>query len=99
MKERLKNIDWRDLARRAAKTFLQALLSYLTIDGIFEISDRAGLQRWLLSTGLSALAAAISAVWNLVMGMISDKAGEALDRIGEDDEPEKEKPPDEGGEG
>lgn len=98
MKEKLKKIDWRDLVRRAAKTFLQALLSYLTIDGIFEISDRAGLQRWLLSTGLSALAAAISAVWNLVMGMISDKAGEALDKIGEDDG-EKEKPPGEDGEG
>lgn len=83
--KRLKNIDWADLAKRAGKTFFQTLISSLTIDGIFGISDKAGLQRWLLTTGLSALAAAVSAVWNLIIGIISDKAGEMLDKIGQDD--------------
>ena len=81
--KKLKNIDWKDLALRAVKTFIQTFISYLTIDGIFGISDKVEMQRWLLTTGLSALAAAISAVWNLILGVISDKAGEALDKIGE----------------
>ena len=83
MKEKLKSINWKDLAIRAFKTFVQTFISYLTIDGIFAISDKVGLQRWLLTTGLSALAGAISAVWNLLLGIISDKAGEALDKIGD----------------
>ena len=98
--KRLQNIDWADLGKRAAKTFFQTLISSLTIDGIFGISDKSGLQRWLLTTGLSALAAAVSAVWNLIMGVVSDKAGEMLDKIGKDDytieEEEPEPDPDEG---
>ncbi|MBR3552457.1 MAG: hypothetical protein IKN72_03605 [Clostridia bacterium] len=81
--KKLKSIDWRDLAIRAVKTFIQTFVSYLTIDGLFGISDKVEMQRWALTTGLSALAAGISAVWNLVLDVIGDKAGEALDRIGE----------------
>ena len=81
--ERLKKLDWKDIGMRSIKTFVQTFISYLTIDGIFAISDKVGFQRWLLTTGLSALAGAISAVWNLIMGIISDKAGEALDKIGD----------------
>ena len=95
--KKLKSIDWRDLAIRAVKTFIQTFVSYLTIDGLFGISDKVEMQRWALTTGLSALAAGISAVWNLVLDVVSSKAGEALDRIGEKQEKE-EKPPDEGGE-
>jgi len=94
MKAKLKQIDWRDLAIRAVKTFIQTFVSYLTIDGLFAISDRVEMQRWALTTGVSALAAGISAVWNLVLDIVSDKAGEALDKIGE----EKEKPSGAGGE-
>lgn len=100
MKEKLKSIDWRDLVIRAVKTFIQTFVSYLTIDGLFGISDKVEMQRWALTTGLSALAAAISAVWNLIIGVVSDKAGEALDRIGEkeedDEDAEEEENPDEG---
>ena len=87
MREKLKSINWRDLAIRAAKTFVQTFLSYLTIDGVFGISDKVEMQRWLLTTGLSALAAGISAVWNLILDVVGDKAGEALDRIGEKEIP------------
>ena len=85
IKERLAAVDWKDLGKRAGKTFVQTFLSYLTIDGVFGISDKVGFQRWLLTTGLSALAGAISAVWNLIMSVISEKAGEALDKIGRDE--------------
>ena len=91
---KLKSIDWRDLLIRAVKTFIQTFVSYLTIDGLFGISDKVEMQRWALTTGLSALAAGISAVWNLVLDIVSTKAGEALDKIGEQPE-EEEKPPDE----
>lgn len=91
---KLKSIDWRDLLIRAVKTFIQTFVSYLTIDGLFGISDKVEMQRWVLTTGLSALAAGISAVWNLVLDIVSTKAGEALDKIGEQPEGE-EKPPDE----
>lgn len=85
MKEKLKSINWKDLIIRAFKTFVQTFISYLTIDGIFAISDKVGLQRWLLTTGLSALAGAISAVWNLILEVASDKAGEALDKLAPED--------------
>ena len=85
MKERLSAVDWKDLSIRAIKTFIQTFISYLTIDGIFGISDKVGFQRWILTTGLSALAGGISAVWNLILGIISEKAGEALDKIGRDE--------------
>ena len=90
MIQKLKNINWKDLTLRAVKTFIQTFISYLTIDGLFGISDKVEMQRWLLTTGLSALAAAISAVWNLILGVISDKAGEALDKI--NDESKEEEP-------
>lgn len=83
IKERLLAVDWKDLSIRALKTFVQTFVSYLTIDGVFGISDKVGFQRWLLTTGLSALAGAISAVWNLILEVVSDKAGEALDKIGQ----------------
>lgn len=82
-KERLLAVDWKDLGKRAAKTFVQTFLSYLTIDGVFGISDKVGFQRWLLTTGLSALAGAISAVWNLVMSVVSDEVSRKLDKIGD----------------
>ena len=90
----------KDIVIRALKTFVQTFVSYLTIDGLFAISDRVEMQRWALTTGVSALAAGISAVWNLVLDIVSDKAGEALDRIGEkakdeDDDTEDEENPDE----
>ncbi len=75
----------KDIVIRALKTFVQTFVSYLTIDGLFAISDKVGFQRWLLTTGVSALAAGISAVWNLLLDAFSRKAGEALDKIGKDE--------------
>ncbi len=63
-------IDWRDLAVRALKTFVQAFLSALTLDGIFDLSDGSALRRALLTAALPAFAAACSAVWNLVLGAL-----------------------------
>ena len=45
IKERLLAVDWKDLSVRALKTFVQTFVSYLTIDGVFGISDKVVLQR------------------------------------------------------
>lgn len=61
----------KDILLRAAKTFLQAFLSALAIDGTFDLSGGDGFKRFLLTTGLSALAAGISAVWNFLLSLLS----------------------------
>ena len=88
----MKKINWKDVGIRALKTFIQTFLASLTVDGIFGITDAKGLTRFALTTGLSALAAAISAVWNVLLETLSNRAGEIVDKIGSDDaaEPEEE---------
>ncbi len=85
--KRVKNSDFKDIAIRAIKTFVEAFISYITIDGVFEITDTKGFKRFLLTTGISALAAGISAVWNLAMEIVSQKVAEELDELVDDDEP------------
>ncbi len=79
--EKLRKANWNDIAIRASKTFIEAFLSYITIDGIFEITDTTTAKRFVLTTGISALAAGISAVWNLVMSIVSQKVSEELDEL------------------
>ena len=79
--EKLRKANWKDIAIRASKTFIEAFLSYITIDGIFEITDLTTAKRFLLTTGISALAAGVSAVWNLIMEMVSQKVSEELDEL------------------
>ena len=81
--EKLRKADWKDIAIRASKTFIEAFLSYFTIDGIFQITDAKGFKKFLLTTGISALAAGISAVWNLFMEIVSQKVSEELDELAE----------------
>jgi hypothetical protein len=78
---KVKGSNWKDIIIRAVKTFVEAFLSYVTIDGIFEITDTTGAKRFLLTTGVSALAAGISAVWNLGMEIVSQKVSEELDEL------------------
>jgi hypothetical protein len=79
--KKVKNSDFRDIAIRAIKTFVEAFISYITIDGVFEITDATGFKKFLLTTGISALAAGISAVWNLGMEIVSQKVSEELDEL------------------
>ena len=79
--EKLRKANWKDIAIRASKTFIEAFLSYITIDGIFEITDSSTAKRFVLTTGISALAAGISAVWNLIMEIVSQKVSEELDEL------------------
>lgn len=62
----MKNIDWKDVAVRAIKTFAEAFLAFvgaeLTGMDIFAL----GKDVWC-AVGISAAAAGISAVWNGVI--------------------------------
>lgn len=62
----MKNIDWKDVAFRAIKTFAEAFLAFmgaeLTGMDIFSL----GKDVWC-AVGISAAAAGISAVWNGVI--------------------------------
>ncbi len=64
-------VDWHDLLLRALKTFFQAFLSALTVDGLFDVTSGNELKHFALTTGLSALAAAISAAWNLIAAALT----------------------------
>ena len=90
--EKLRKANWKDIAIRASKTFIEAFLSYITIDGVFQITDLTTAKRFLLTTGISALAAGVSAVWNLVMELVSKKVAEELDELAEGAEDTEKKP-------
>lgn len=81
----MKSINWKDILKRAAKTFVQTFLSYITIDGVFGLTDTNAVKLFALTTGISALAAGISAVWNLIMEVVGEKAAEAIDNLGNDE--------------
>lgn len=83
--EKLQKANWKDIAIRASKTFIEAFLSYITIDGVFQITDLTAAKRFLLTTGISALAAGVSAVWNLAMELVSKKVSEELDELADDE--------------
>ena len=61
----------RDIIIRAAKTFVQAFLSYLTVDAFFGITDLNAAKKVALSLVLGAVAAGISAVWNLFINWLN----------------------------
>lgn len=62
----MKNVNWKDVAVRAAKTFVEGVVAFATMElaGMDLFSIDKGM--WA-AVGVSAVAAGISAVWN---GMI-----------------------------
>lgn len=85
---------FKNILTRAGKTFIQAFLSYLSIDSFFGISDFGALRRILLSVLVGALASGISAIWNSFIEWLTVRIeelddielGEELaEKLGEDD--------------
>lgn len=70
---------YRDILVRAGKTFVQAFISSLTIDGFFGISDFTTLKKIALSVLVGAVAAGISAVWNSFLEWLTVRIGEMED--------------------
>ncbi|MBQ2902809.1 MAG: hypothetical protein IJA31_11605 [Clostridia bacterium] len=60
-----------DILERAGKTFLQAFLSAISVDVLLGVTDFAALKKVGISMLIAALAAGISAVWNMALDAIN----------------------------
>lgn len=72
----------KDILIRASKTFVQAFISYLSIDAFFGVTDYTALKKIALSLLVGALAAGVSAVWNTLIEWINRR----IEEMGEEDE-------------
>jgi len=71
----------KDILIRAGKTFVQAFISYLSVDAFFGVTDLTALKKIALSLLVGALAAGVSAVWNSLLEWVSNR----IDKIDEED--------------
>ncbi len=72
----MRKINYRDVIIRALKTFMQAFISAFGIDAIFGVTDARMLKKALLAVLISAVAAGISAVWNMLLEFVNKKIDE-----------------------
>ena len=68
----------KDIITRASKTFIQAFIGSITIDGFFGVTDLDAIKRIGLSMLVAGVAAGVSAVWNMVLDFIYRKIDEAM---------------------
>lgn len=71
----------KDILIRALKTFIQAFISYLSIDAFFGVTDLTTFKKIALSLLVGALAAGVSAVWNSLKEWLTVR----IDNIEEDE--------------
>lgn len=81
--EKIKNTNWKDIGKRAFKTFIETFFAYLTFDAFIGITDADAFKTVLISTGISALSAAITAVLNMFISLLSKNITDSIDE--EDD--------------
>ena len=74
--------EFRDIMVRTGKTFIEAFLGYLTIDGLFGVTSYDGFKKFLLSILVGAAAAGFTAVWNMLIQWLTVR----IEEIGPDDE-------------
>lgn len=60
----------KDVAVRALNTFIQAFLAAISVDSLFGVTDLDTLKKVLVTILIAAVAAGISAVWNMLRNMI-----------------------------
>ena len=68
----------KDIVARATKTFVQAFIGSFTIDAFFGVTDTEAIKKIGLSMLVAAVAAGVSAVWNMVLDLIYQKIDEAI---------------------
>lgn len=68
----------KDIVARASKTFIQAFIGSFTIDAFFGVTDTEAIKKIGLSMLVAAVAAGVSAVWNMVLDIIYRKIDEAI---------------------
>ncbi len=69
----MKKVDWKDIAKRAGKTFAQAFIASFGIDRLTEITDLESAKAVLYPMLISCAAAGLSAVWNMATSYIKGK--------------------------
>lgn len=74
----MRKIDWKDVAKRAGKTFVEAFAAAVVLNteqiaGIRDLESAKAILRPILIGGI---AAGVSAVWNMVKEYFSGKAEE-----------------------
>lgn len=69
----MKRIDWKDIAKRAGKTFAQAFIASFGIDRLTEITDLESAKAILYPMLISCIAAGVSATWNMATSYFSGK--------------------------
>ena len=77
----MKDINWKDVAARTAKTFVAVFLGSLCVNVDFANVDSKVLARTIFATLLSAVSAGITAVWNLLLEIFRDQINEGIDKI------------------
>ena len=70
MKININKDKLKDIAIRALKTFIQAFLSAISVDALFGVTNLDTLKKVLISILIAAVAAGISAVWNMLRDII-----------------------------
>lgn len=71
--KRMKKMDWKDIVKRAGKTFAQAFIASFGIDRLAEITDLESAKAVLYPMLISCVAAGVSAVWNMATSYINEK--------------------------
>ena len=69
----MKKVDWKDIGKRAGKTFAQAFIASFGIDRLTEITDLESAKAVLYPMLISCAAAGLSAVWNMATSYIKGK--------------------------
>lgn len=86
-------MNYKDIAIRALKTFIQAFIPVVaTAFATADITDLSNIKAIAYSALISGVAAGISAVWNVILGIHDIKAEKEL---AEDDAPQGDAPQDE----
>lgn len=76
MLERIKKIDWLNVAERVVKTFVEAFVAAVAASGIFDIADVKSLKSALVSTAIAGISAGVAALWNLLAEVLKSEETE-----------------------